>query len=334
MFRRLLMAGGGASFSPPPAAPPPALPTAYTMLYNGQTGDGLVRVGRATSTDAGLTWTRYPSNPVIGLGSAGTWNDAQVHAPCVLWDGSQWVLYASGYDGTNYRIGRWTSADRIAWTQYGSNPLLGLGSAGSFDDAGVIAPQVTYNAVLSPAWKMWYVGSKSGGKTTIGFADSTDGLNWTKRGKVIDVGAAGDFDDEGVGLGCAVLVGATWYVFVAGQSTPTGSYRAGYVTCTDPATAGTYTKHGVLAQFAGTMTLDDGYTYISNTLTSVFLRGSTYVGYGTTFDPDSTTDQREVAFRSTSADLVTWTTPTGVLLPLASGTFDTISAENPSVVET
>lgn len=326
MRRLLMVAGGGGSFT--------ALPTTYTMLYNGQTGDGLVRIGRATSTDAGATWTRYPSNPVIGLGAGGTWNDEQVHAPSVVWDGSQWVLFASGYDGANYRIGRWTSADLITWTPYGSNPILGLGSAGAFDDAGVIAPQVVYSAALSPAWKMWYVGSKSGGKTTIGFADSTDGISWIKRGKMIDVGTAGAFDDEGVGLGTAILVGSTYYVFVAGQSSPSGLYRAGYATCTDPASAGTYTKHGVLATFSGNITsLDDGLTYESNTLTSVILRGVTYIGYGTTFDPLVPTTQHEVAFRSTSTDLVTWTTPTGEMLPLAAGTFDTISAENPSVVQ-
>lgn len=48
-------------------------------------------------------------------------------------------------------------------------------------------------------------------------------------------------------------------------------------------------------------------------------------------DPD---DLHEVSFRTTSEDLVTWTTPTGELLPLDEGTFDTISAENPSVVQT
>jgi len=305
------------------------------MLFNGSAGSGIYQIGQATSTDAGVTWTVYGGNPVITNGAGGSWNSSQSHAPCVVWDGSQWVLFADGYDGTHYRIGRWTSADLITWTPYGSNPILGLGAAGAFDETGLVAPQVTHNALLSPAWKMWYVGFDAAGVTTVGYADSSDGISWTKHGKVIGLGTAGAFNDQGVGLGCAILTGSTWTVFVAGQA-DTGAhanYRAGSCTVSvgSEATSASYSTPAVLSAFSGMLTMGDGLTYHSNTLTSVLARGVSYVGYGTTFDP-TTGPGREVALRSTSNDLVTWTTPTGPLLALGSG-WDAVSAENPSVVQ-
>lgn len=322
LARRLLLAGSGSAFEVPPDN--------YTMLYNGQNGDGIVKIGRATSTDAGLTWTRYGSNPIISPGAGGTWNDEQVHGPAYVWDGSQHVLYLGGYDGTNYRIGRWTSADLITWAAYGSNPVLGTGSG--FDANGVVGPVVRYDPLLSPPWQMWYTGFDSGGVITGGYADSTDGLSWTRRGQVIALGSAGQFDDEGASPGGVYKLGSTYYLWEHGTAAANET-RSGYITFTDP--LGTYTKHGTIAQFAGQITsLDDGLTYRSNGFRHVILRGSTYVGYGTAFQPVTPTTQHEVSFRSTSTDLITWTTPTGVLLPLSVGAWDEISAENPQVVVT
>ena len=56
----------------------------------------------------------------------------------------------------------------------------------------------------------------------------------------------------------------------------------------------------------------------------------TWIGYGTTFDPTTGPSPREIALRSTSLDLTTWTAPTGPLLPLSGWTAN--SAENPSVM--
>lgn len=309
------------------------------MLFNGQSGSGIVYIGQASSTDAGATWTPYGSNPIISPGAATTWNDEQVHAPCVVWDGSQSVMFADGYDGSNYRIGRWTNPYHDfavhpgSWTAYGSNPIIGLGSG--YNVNGVIAPQVVYDATLSPPWKMWMVGVNGSNVTTIGFYDSTDGISWTDHGKVVDVGAGGSWNDEGVGLGCPVRNGSTWYIYLAGQSSTWAShYRAGYATVAvgSETSAGAYTDHGVLSAFSGNITtLDDAKTYQSNTLTTVMARGVSWVGYGTCFSPTVPATQYEASFRSTSTDLVTWTAPTGALITLGTG-WDAISAENPTVV--
>lgn len=55
-------------------------------------------------------------------------------------------------------------------------------------------------------WKMFFEGvSKEDGKHRVMVAESRDGLSWTKHGMVLDVGAEGSWDSEGVGSPHVVL---------------------------------------------------------------------------------------------------------------------------------
>lgn len=237
MLARRIPRGGSGGFPPNPDPP-------LIALYNGQPGAGDYSIGAASRASGG-TWTPYVSNPVLTKGAGGTWEDGHVKDPLLLHDGSQYVMYYSGYDGAAYRIGRATaSAHTGSWTKYGSNPVLGLGSGGSFDDERVIFPTVLYEpADTGREWKMWYTGL-DGSKYRIGYAYSSDGLSWTKFGQVVDVGSGGTWDDEGCVVSAIYKEGATYNLFYGGSQRPDGAYfwQAGLVTFTDP--EGTYTKSG------------------------------------------------------------------------------------------
>ncbi len=237
LARRLLMAGG-ASF---------ILPSAHlAMLFNGSANGTLYAIGAATSTDAGTTWTVDGGNPVIQVGSGGSWEDATVKDPCLLLDGSTYVVYYAGYDGTNYSIGRATaSAVGGAWTKYGSNPVLTKGTGGAFDDAGVRFPTVLHEpADTGKEWKLWYGADSAGhvgdGFGGVGYAYSTDGLSWTKVGQVLT--KTSGWESDGVYPFAITKSGATYYLYYGGY--PGGGYgwQGGVVTFTDP--EGTYTRDG------------------------------------------------------------------------------------------
>jgi len=104
-------------------------------------------VQRRTPARAG----RNPdSSPVFQKTGAG-WESSHVKDPWILWDGSQFVIFYAGYDGTNYRIGRatapdWASVLAGTITRYGSNPIIGLGASGQFDEAMAAYPIVWYDA--------------------------------------------------------------------------------------------------------------------------------------------------------------------------------------------
>lgn len=211
-------------------------------LYNGKDVANLYAIGAATRPD-GSAWTKYGSNPVLQAGTAGTWDDGGVKDPWLLHIDGAYVMYYSGYDGSTYRIGRATAASHEGpWTKYASNPVLDLGTGGSFDDDGVAFARVLYEPFdAGREYKMWYSGiSAADGKFRIGYAYSSDGISWTKHGMVIDVGAGGSWNDEGVGLPCPIKVGSTYCIFAAGsRGTTNPQAQGGLWTTSDP--EGSYT---------------------------------------------------------------------------------------------
>lgn len=219
------------------APPPPPIVGDLVGLYNGSTDGSAYAIGAITRTSG--VWAEDAGNPVLQKGAGGAWDDVTVKDPWLMWDGSQYVMYYSGLDGTNYRIGRAT-ADDVAgpWTKAGGNPVLGLGAGGAFDDVHVSFPVVLREA--ADDWKMWYT-AFDGSKYTIGYAHSTDGIAWTKEGQVIDVGAGGSWNDVHLLTSGIIRVGATYYLFVGGAQDTGGNprWQAGLYTFTDP--EGTYT---------------------------------------------------------------------------------------------
>jgi predicted GH43/DUF377 family glycosyl hydrolase len=164
----------------------------YKMWYSGYNGSNW-RIGYATSSD-GVNWTKYASNPVLNLGAGGTWDDAHVLRPSVMKEGGVYKMWYSGHNGSNYRIGYATSNDGINWTRYASNPVLNLGSAGTWEDKHVYVSSVIKDS--DGMYKIWYTGH-DGSNTRIGYASSSDGISWTKYGSnpVLNRGVGGTWDD-------------------------------------------------------------------------------------------------------------------------------------------
>ncbi len=142
----------------------------YHAWYTGQGADGLLRIGYATSTD-GIAWAKYGGNPVLDVGAPGEWDSDGVAAPCVLVNGSNYEMWYSGVDGSNYaRIGYATSPDGINWTRHVDNPILTEGSPGDWDDQGPMGSSVL---ATPTGYDMWYGGLGFSGTTGIGYANST-----------------------------------------------------------------------------------------------------------------------------------------------------------------
>ncbi len=123
------------------------------MWYTGHDWSSY-RIWYATSSDW-ITWSKYWSNPVLDLGSWGSWDDLHVTAPSII-KNSDWTynMFYGGNDGANVRIWYATSSDWTTWSRYWSNPVLDLGSWGSWDDAYVASPTLIKES--DGTYKMWY----------------------------------------------------------------------------------------------------------------------------------------------------------------------------------
>ena len=154
----------------------------YKMWYSAK------RIHYATSED-GINWTKY--GVVLDIGANGDTDDYHVYRPSVLKDSDgTYKMWYGGSDGSHYRIHYATSEDGINWTKHGV--VLDLGANGDIDDRDISHPFVLKDS--DGTYKMWY-GGFDGTHRRIHYATSENGVNWTKHGVVIDLGADGDTDD-------------------------------------------------------------------------------------------------------------------------------------------
>src|SRR5690606_6466220 len=76
-------------------------------------------------------WQRSPLNPVLPIGAKGAFDDKFASDPCILHDGSQWVMFYFGNSSDGHaRDSYATSPDLHNWTKSGEI-LIDIGAAGS-----------------------------------------------------------------------------------------------------------------------------------------------------------------------------------------------------------
>lgn len=199
-------------------------------------------------------------NPLLRNGVG--WEVTEVKDPFALRDGSTYKMWYSGLSASGYQIGYATSVDGYAWTKYASNPVISVGTGGSFDEKGCMFPCVYKDASAIPSkrYRMLYVGKDASGNQTIGYAYSADGVSWTKgsANPVIGLGAGGSWDDKLVGFPSIYKEGLTYYCYYGGRHIATNPVddQVGVATFTD--FEGTYTKSGsnpILAHRTGSQNL-------------------------------------------------------------------------------
>jgi len=175
---------------------------------------------------AQTVWEKYPDNPVMVKGASGSWDDEAVAGGTVLFDEDIYKMWYGGYDGRHYRIGYATSPDGINWTKI--DTVLDNGPPGSWDDKHVWFPCVRIDGDI---YKMWYQG-QDGSNYRIGYATSSDGINWikyddpstsdppfTESDPVLDRGLSGSWESVHVLGPEVVLINNEFIMFYGGCDT-------------------------------------------------------------------------------------------------------------------
>ena len=128
------------------------------------------------STYATTEWVKYAGNPVL-VPTEGSWDSDFVTTPRVIFQDNMYRMwYQGGHSGINH-IGYATSLNGFTWLKHGI--ALSTGGPGVWDSSSISLGSVLWNGT---AYLMWYTGTNGirhpGG--SVGFAVSTDGLNWVK----------------------------------------------------------------------------------------------------------------------------------------------------------
>lgn len=161
-----------------------ALHSGSEFLYWYQAGR-IPQIGLARSTD-GRQW-RKEAQPVLELGPRGSWDERGVADPYAVKFGGAYYLYYLGQDrARRQRLGVARSTDGVVWTKLRGNPVLELGDTNTFDENGLGEPAVWYS---NGSYWMLYTGRDRQENRRMGFARSTDGVQWTKLPNPVIAGA-------------------------------------------------------------------------------------------------------------------------------------------------
>ncbi|MGC8684102.1 MAG: carboxypeptidase-like regulatory domain-containing protein [bacterium] len=204
----------------------------FYMLYSGNNGSTW-NIGLATSQDA-KTWTKYAGNPVLSI-SPTTFYATGISGSSFMYDNSMFKVWFTGYDGHFIRIGYASSANGITWT-VNSTPVLNTGTTGTWDYLGVAFPCVIKDNGI---YKMWFSGY-DGTTWRIGYATSSDGINWAKYTKngveavILDVSGTGT-DADGAYQSTVSKDQKVYKMYYTGINS-SGNFTINYATSTDGVT--------------------------------------------------------------------------------------------------
>ncbi len=131
-------------------------------------------VALSTSED-GLRWSDPQS--VLSPNPENHW-EADLNRPCVIKKGNLYEMWYTGQaDGKSW-IGFATSKDGKSWTRMSKTPVLSAEMP--WEKTSVMCPSVIWDQ-KAQLYKMWYSGGEQYEPDAIGYATSTDGLNWKKH---------------------------------------------------------------------------------------------------------------------------------------------------------
>jgi len=181
----------------------------------------------------GVNWQQGTATN-IASGSAGAFDEREVASGAVIKDGGTYKLWYTGVNASGtYQIGYATSNDGRNWNKHGL-PVLSPSASSTWDGYHVGTPAVIKDGGI---YKMWYnAANASGTVASIGYATSTDGVNWTKHSSgspVLGYGNAGTWDSLAVRYPAVVKISDTDYrMWYTGQnvSSTSSAPMIGYAT--------------------------------------------------------------------------------------------------------
>jgi hypothetical protein len=240
-----------------------------------------------TASLSPLQWSKVPgtgpNGALLGPGATNAFDERANFTTDAFRDGATIRLYYGGSDatgtcaginGSHWRIGMAESADGVTFTRVaGTGPggaMIDNGDSTRFDSQLTYRPVVLKDVDATGAllYRMWFNGSTApfncpSGKLAlnrrIGYAESSDGLHWTKLydgpgpgGSVLPLGAAGAIDEQQVGYVSVLKDGAEYKLYYSANDA-SNTWRVALATSSD---ARTWTK--VPGKLAGGAILDTG----------------------------------------------------------------------------
>lgn len=176
------------------------------------------------------TWEDFTFNPVLSSTNS-SWDKYGPHQCKILRDEGDYHMWFGNLilGAVNY-IGYAYSNDGITWTRPVNHPVMSPGPIGSWDAGAVISGPVLRERNI---FKMYYNGWKDqNGLWQVGYATSSDGINWQKKPEPI---LWGNGNDARIIPADIIRHGNTYYLYYHYGLTNTNSpnYKIGVAISSD-----------------------------------------------------------------------------------------------------
>jgi len=178
---------------------------------------------------------------------AGEWNlkvDAKDSTGVILYTGETTVNVFAGFttqvnlvlEPTGAGVGNiyiWVTWGTTPsdWIDYSGNPVLSP-SGTYFETHGVGQANILF---IDDVYKMWYLGDAGANNNFVMYAESNDGINWTRPypSPVLFPGPTGSWDDLSVHPGAIIYDNGEYKMFYCGWSYTDGPWHIGLATSVD-----------------------------------------------------------------------------------------------------
>ncbi len=203
----------------------------FLAWYAGEANaDRRWRIGYAESAD-GISWSRA-SEPVIDVGSPGSWDSYFVVPAAVLREGKEYRMYYWGgsdlFDIHSWKVGLASSEDGLHWEKHAGNPIF-EGRQESWE-AGILDMEVVK---VGGTYYMFYQGNAdTEDRTRLGLTTSRDGIRWQRTAEepFFDNGSPGSWDAAWTEGPVLLEIGGNWLMYYMGKPPGTGTMQIGVAT--------------------------------------------------------------------------------------------------------
>ena len=191
-------------------------PAPWTMYFSWRPRKAIALV----RSEDGFTWSQEPEICLESDPSSG-WED-NINRSCTVFRDGLWHMWYTGQADGKSKIGYATSRDGVLFERVRREPVMV--PERDWEKCSVMNPYVRWDAARG-LWRMWYAAGETYEPNAIGYAESTDGVEW-KKSRINPIFCAGKepYDSARVG-GCEVL------------KQPDGSYIMFYIGYEDIHTA-------------------------------------------------------------------------------------------------
>jgi predicted GH43/DUF377 family glycosyl hydrolase len=189
----------------------------YSAKRKGAFFGGVWSLACADSHDGGKTWTKHDGNPIMTV-TQDNWESGAVGFPSVEKDESGWRMWYLGTDQKGNalkQVGYATSTDGLKWLRHQANPVLPVDPDNHWEKQAIAVARVIRDGRLCRAW---YCSYPQNDTYAVGFAESVDGIHWTRspHNPILKPGGAG-WDSKMKAYPGVVRVGDRYFMWYSGN---------------------------------------------------------------------------------------------------------------------